>query len=1205
MHGFCGRSHGSMKCDNADFLTIGTPPTRFNSTVSLMLFVRVCIVLLTVILFWMSNQSVGMCGETGARSEPRNRVSIVVAPALESQDDSARNGNYVSNRLPLVPSRLIALPPGAVTPQGWLAEMLRRQRDGLTGHLGEISAWLTKEGNAWLSRDGKGKYGWEELPYWLKGYIELAYLMDDPDMIAESEFWIEGVLASQRADGDFGPDQRLGDGTRDYWANMVMLYCLQSYYEYGESRGEADNRVLELMTRYFRYQATVPDDEMLTGYWQKMRGGDNLQSIYWLYNRTGDEELLEVAEKLHRCTANWTLPNDLPNWHNVNIAECFREPATYYLQSRDSGHLQAAYANFHEVRKRFGQVPGGMFGGDENCRVGFDDPRQATETCGFVEQMLSDEIMLQITGDPFWADHCENVAFNSYPAAVMPDFKSLRYLTAPNMVLSDAANHAPGIDNSGPFLVMNPFSSRCCQHNHSHGWPYFAKHLWMATPDNGLCAAMYSASEVNAKVGDGKQVQIRETTRYPFDEKIALTIQTDEPVTFPLYMRVPKWCEVASLDVAGDLEQLANAHGKYVRIEREWHDGDTVTLDLPMQTSLQTWAKNHNSVSVNFGPLTFSLKIGERYDRKDSKETAIGDSSWQPGVDQKQWPSYEIHPSTKWNYGLILDQDDPASGFEVHRHPWPADDFPFTQESAPITMSTTAKVIPEWTLDNHGLCAVLQDSPVRSDQPSESVSLVPMGAARLRISAFPVIGADEQANEWKALPKPRESDFVITSSHRFHMDSHAAIDDGLVPVSSGDHSIPRFTWWDHKGTREWVQYDFPEPRDVSSVSLYWFDDTGVGECRVPQSWRLLYRDGQIWKPVLIGEPKAARKDGWDTLSFASVSTDALRVEVQLRSGVSGGILEWKVGAVPQSETTAAISEKPPASHRVLLGGNGRLAIVERTGEVAWEMPWSGIHDLQLLENGNVLTLDGPTRVVEINPSTRQVVWRYDASTQNRPDDRHFEIHSAQLLNNGNVMIAESGAGRIIEVDRQGKLLRETKLTLDHSDSHSDTRLVRQLENGNYLVAHEADGMVREYDSGSGDVVWDFAVPMFGKEPKGGHGPDAFGNRLFCAMRHPNGNTWISTGNGHSVIEVTPEKEIVWQLHQDDLPGIRLGWVTTLELLENGNVVLGNCHAGAGQPILVEVIPDTKQVVWVLDRHDDFGNDVSNSLLIDQSGTSIR
>ena len=652
--------------------------------------------------------------------------------------------------------------------------------------------------------------------------------------------------------------------------------------------------MLDLMTRYFKYQLTVPDDRMLTGYWQKMRGGDNLHSIYWLYNRTGDPELLKVAEKIHRCTANWRMKGDLPNWHNVNIAECFREPAQFYQQSGDADDLQAAYANFHEVRKRFGKVPGGMFGGDENCRVGFDDPRQATETCGLVEQMLSDALLLQISGDPFWADHCENVAFNSYPAAVMPDFRSLRYLTAPNMVVSDSKNHAPGIDNGGPFLMMNPFSSRCCQHNHSHGWPYFCKHLWMATPDNGVCAAMYSASEVTATVGNGTAIRFEEETNYPFEDTIRFRLSADQSVAFPLYLRIPLWCNDAAVTINGAAVTIDAAGGKYVRIERQWTDGDTVTLRLPMQVSVQEWTGNHDSVSVNYGALTFSLEIGERYVRKDSTETAIGDSNWQRGADPDKWPSFEIHPTTAWNYGLVLDPQDPGKSLVVEHRDWPSSNFPFTLPDTPITISATAKRIPQWTIDRFGLCAVLQDSPVRSSEPVEAVSLVPMGAARLRISAFPVIGDGPDAHTWTVPAQARQSQYKITASHTFHSDSVEAMDDGLDPEDSGDHNIPRFTWWDHRGTNEWVQYEFPAPKELSEVAVYWFDDTGSGQCRIPKSWRVLYRDGDQWQPVSIKTDQPISKDGWNQRTFEPVRTSAIRIEVELQPNFSGGILEWRV-----------------------------------------------------------------------------------------------------------------------------------------------------------------------------------------------------------------------------------------------------------------------------------------------------------------------
>ena len=294
-----------------------------------------------------------------------------------------------------------------------------------------------------------------------------------------------------------------------------------------------------------------------------------------------------------------------------------------------------------------------------------------------------------------------------------------------------------------------------------------------------------------------------------------------------------------------------------------------------------------------------------------------------------------------------------------------------------------------------------------------------------------------------------------------------------------------------------------------------------------------------------------------------------------------------------------------ADHKVLLQGDGKLAMVDPDGTIAWQMPWGGIHDIHLLPNGNILTRRGRAAVVEIDPARKQVVWSYDSSRSGGNAGKKVEVHAFQRLSNGDTMIAESGAARIIEVDRDGQIKKRIPLVVNHPSVHSDTRLVRKLENGNYLVAHEADGMVREYDGDTGDVVWDFSVPMFGKPAAKGHGPEAFGNRLFCALRLRNGNTLIGAGNGHSVLEVTADKQIVWQLHQDDLPGIRLAWVTTLEVLPGGNYVIGNCHAGPGQPLLVEVNPDTKDVVWTFDRFDDFGNSVSNSLLMDVAGKSLR
>lgn len=293
-----------------------------------------------------------------------------------------------------------------------------------------------------------------------------------------------------------------------------------------------------------------------------------------------------------------------------------------------------------------------------------------------------------------------------------------------------------------------------------------------------------------------------------------------------------------------------------------------------------------------------------------------------------------------------------------------------------------------------------------------------------------------------------------------------------------------------------------------------------------------------------------------------------------------------------------------AGHPLVIQGKGKLAVLDADGKIEWEMPWGGIHDIHVLPSGNLLVPQGAAKLAEIDLKTKKVVWSYDSAKQNGNQGKKVEIHAFQPLDDGKIMIAESGPGRIIEIDREGKIHHEIKLQVKKNDPHRDTRLVRKLENGNYLVCHEGDGIVKEYDL-TGKVVWEFEVPLFDRKPAGGHGPEAWGNQLFCALRLPNKNTLIATGNGHGVLEVTPEKEIVWHLRQKDLQNITLAWVTTLEVLPNGNYVIGNCHAGKGQPQVIEIEPKSKKVVWAFDQFDKWGNDVSNTVLLKVEGKRLR
>jgi hypothetical protein len=273
-------------------------------------------------------------------------------------------------------------------------------------------------------------------------------------------------------------------------------------------------------------------------------------------------------------------------------------------------------------------------------------------------------------------------------------------------------------------------------------------------------------------------------------------------------------------------------------------------------------------------------------------------------------------------------------------------------------------------------------------------------------------------------------------------------------------------------------------------------------------------------------------------------------------------------------------------------GKNVVAICDVDGKVVWSHKTAGgmtghagHHDIQLLDNGNILFHENWTTIVEMTLD-HKVVWTYDSSTMNGNKGKSVDVHAFRRLPNRLTMIAESGVGRIIEVDKYGKIQAEVKLKAGGTQR---TRMARKVDNGNYLVCAESPGAVTEYN-GKSEVVWEYPIKT----------------RVYGAIRLRNGNTLIASGGGASVVEVTRDGKVAWEI-KDALPNtkIALKWTTFLTELDNGNFIVGNCHAGEKNPQIFEITRD-KQVVWQFNQYDVFGNGLACSqVLSDQQSALVR
>jgi uncharacterized protein len=627
----------------------------------------------------------------------------------------------VKNRAPLAPNAFYPLPLSMIKPSGWLRTQLQIQAKGLSGHLDETWPDVGPE-SGWLG--GKGE-SWERGPYYLDGLVPLAWQLDDERLKAKAQKYIDWTLQSQTARGMFGPATN-----DDWWPRMVMLKALTQYQEYSQ-----DARVIPFLGRYFAHQlAELPTRPLRD--WGKFRWQDNAITVLWLYNRTGDAKLLELAQLLHKQGYDWVGEfNAFPYkervtskfidldedhglrdislaTHGVNNGQAIKTGPVWSTVSGQESDRRAVSQMIGELDKYHG-LPNGMFSCDEHL-AGLN-PSQGSELCTVVEYMYSLEQSLAILGDPALGDRLEQLAFNALPGTISDDMWTHQYNQEPNQV--ECSLHHKPWTTDGPesnLFGLEP-NFGCCTANFHQGWPKFSANLFMATPDDGLAATAYAPCELNLSIR-GTQVRVAQETSYPFRGVIHIKVNPASPVSFPLQLRIPAWAAGATIRVNGQV-QGAPAAGSFTTISRTWKVGDRVELSLPLEPRVVHGF--NNSVSVHRGPLVFSLPIGE---------------SWVKLRDRGMTADWQIYPTEAWNYALAVSAKSAAN--DIRSTDGDPGLLPFAAKGSPVKLRVKARKLPGWRAED-GVANPVPESPVHSAEPVETITLIPYAAAKLRITSFP------------------------------------------------------------------------------------------------------------------------------------------------------------------------------------------------------------------------------------------------------------------------------------------------------------------------------------------------------------------------------------------------------------------------------------------------------------------------------------
>lgn len=609
-------------------------------------------------------------------------------------------------------------PVHELKPEGWLLQQLQIQAEGLSGNLDKF--WPDIKDSQWIGGD---KEGWERVPYWLDGFIPLAWLLEKDDMKARAAKYIDFILMHQNKDGWICPGDEKDREQYDMWALFLILKVLVLYHDM-----TGDDRIEEAVGKaLFNLDRHMDKNTLFS--WAQTRWFECLIPIWWLYERTGEEWLLGLASKLHGQGFDWSgffkewpyqKPDEKGRWsqmsHVVNNAMALKSGALY---SRMTGRAEELLSGekMQEILDKYHGMVTGVFTGDE-CLAG-TSPVHGTELCAVAEYMYSLEHMVLITGKASFADRLEKIAFNALPAAFSPDMWTHQYDQQVNQVECSRQTTAVFKTNGGEsnLFGLEP-NFGCCTANLSQPWPKFAMNTFLRSED-GIAVSLYAPASLNTAIG-GAEVKVTVDTDYPFKDRIQIKVVTDRNVRFALRLRMPAWCEAGEINF--DSETRKEAGGKFAAINREWEGETVLTLRLPMKAELAS-RPNHLYAIVR-GPLVYSLKIKEKWVQVNKD------------IEGREYPhcDYEIYPQSPWNYGLRIDKKNIEAGIRFEEKA--VGSMPFSPEGAPVTAEVMGSKI-DWSMENGH--AAIKPEITQVSQEEEKLTLIPYGCTNLRLTEMPIL----------------------------------------------------------------------------------------------------------------------------------------------------------------------------------------------------------------------------------------------------------------------------------------------------------------------------------------------------------------------------------------------------------------------------------------------------------------------------------